>query len=403
MGTIAGCEVTTNGIGTPSSWILPPDSSFRREADRPKPFRPDDFEENFDAHTILYDCFRLQEGQVMMIAPPLAKFGGVLDSLVIESLPSGSRCQFTTRHQFRQCRVTVNVRESDSALYVRSAAGEAVIDVRPNGCEAFRGRRVLFTLSKDNHPKWICDWMRFHRDVHSADAVLLYDNGSTSYTVEALLEAMRKVRGFKAISVVEWPYKYGPQGINGWHWDSNFCQDGALEDARWRYLASADAVLNIDIDELVLSDHGDAFERAARSSRSYVQFSGRWVIASDEGPFSQSVRGETGSNVARHKESSSQLLPHWRWGKLRPQDKNLCPKKWAVVPERCPASAQWSVHVILGVRGQKLALGDTSYRHFRQINTNWKYRRSDAGTVECQRTKRDTTLLEAFGRVCWDA
>ncbi len=179
----------------------------------------------------------------MLIGPPLLKFKGVLDSLVIRSLPSGNECRFTVRHQFRQCRITADVGQSDSSLLVCCAAGEAIMAVQPNGCEPFRGRRVLFTLSRDNHPQWICDWMRFYRDVHGADAVLLYDNGSASYPVELLLEAMRKVRGFKTTAIVVWPYKYGPQGFNGSHWDSNFCQDGALEDARWRYLAGADGVL----------------------------------------------------------------------------------------------------------------------------------------------------------------
>ncbi len=90
-------------------------------------------------------------------------------------------------------------------------------------------------------------------------------------------------------------------------------------------------------------------------------------------------------------------------GKLRLQDKNLCPTKWAVVPRRCPVDAQWSVHVILGIRGQILFLRDAAYRHFRQITTNWKYRRSDTGAVEPLRTKKDKSLEDAFARVDWDA
>ena len=47
--------------------------------------------------------------------------------------------------------------------------------------------------------------MRFHRDLHVADAVLLYDNGSTIYTVETLLQEMNQVSGYSSICVVSWP------------------------------------------------------------------------------------------------------------------------------------------------------------------------------------------------------
>ena len=403
MGTIADSVATADSVGAPSPWILPSDSGFCREPDRPERYRPSDFEAKFDAQTIFYDCFRLRDAQAMLIGPPLLKFKGVLDSLTIRSLPSGSECRFTVRHQFRQCRIIADVRQSDSSLYLHCAAGEAIMAVRPDDCETFRGRRVIFTLSKDNHPQWVCDWMRFYRDVHGADGVLLYDNGSTSQPVEPLLGAMRRVRGFKSVCVVSWPYKYGPQGFDGWHWDSNFCQDGALEDARWRYLATADAVLNTDIDELVVSDHRDVFEAALRSNRAYVRFQGRWAVPWREAPLPYICQGSPDGDVPRHKESMHQLRPHWRWGKFRFQDKNLCPAKWAVVPGRCPVSAQWSVHSILGMRGQTLSPKDLAYRHFREITTNWKYRRSDVGPGERQGAREDELLEEAFARVEWNA
>jgi Glycosyltransferase family 92 len=388
-------------IEAASSWVLPESSTFRREPARPAHLRQANFETQFDAFTVFYDCFRLTKTQVMLIGPPLNRFEGVLDSLTITSPSTGSQCHYQVDHQFTTafvnrrthnlCRILVDVPEGDATLHLHSNAGDTTLEIRPNPCELFRGKRVLFTLSRNNHPAWICDWMRFHRDLQSADTVLLYDNDSTAYTVESLLAAMNQVSGFDVICVVKWPYKYGPQGIGRGTWDSSFSQDGAMEDARWRFLADAHAVLNCDIDELVLSPGGNVFDRAAGSTSGCIRFSGRWV----------NTNSDRGQAEPRHKESTYQLPPRWRWKGVRPKDLNLCPTKWVVVPNRCPAEAHWSVHEIVGMRAQKLKLSETCYRHFRQISTNWKNRRTAIQVSDRMRYK-DERLLEAFASVKWD-
>jgi hypothetical protein len=341
---------------------------------------------------------------VMLIGPPLSRFEGVLDSLSIHSLPTGNECRYEVDHQFtagfanRQthnlCRVVVEATEDDATLHLQCAAGEATLQIQPNACEVFRGRRVLFTLSKNNHPTWICDWMRFYRDLHSADAVLLYDNDSTTYTASSLLETMKQVSGFKVVTVVAWPYKYGPQGMGWGTWDSAFSQDGAMEDARWRYLAQAHAVLNCDIDELVLSDDGNLFDIAAGSTLGCVRFSGRWVNAPN--------KTNSGEITPRHRESVYQLLPQWRWKGVRPKDLKLCPTKWAVAPDRCPVNAHWSVHEIVGMRARKMKHDNTCYRHFSQINTNWKNNRKDLELSDRVPHKEDVKLQKAFAKVKWE-
>jgi Glycosyltransferase family 92 len=390
-------------IETASSWILPADAGYRRESVRPIRRRQANFEAQFDAHTVFYDCFRVTKTQVMLIAPPLNRFEGVLGSLSIHSLPTGSECRYEVGHQFttgfanRQthnlCRLVVEVPQDDTCLHLQSTAGDTVLEIRPNGCEVFRGRRVLFTLSKNNHPTWICDWMRFYRDLHGADAVLLYDNDSTAYTASSLLETMKQVSGFRVISVFAWPYKYGPQGVGWGTWDSAFSQDGAMEDARWRYLAYAHSVLNSDVDELALSDQESLFDVAARSTSGCVRFPGRWV---------NNNNNDCAEVVPRHRESTRQLLPQWRWKGFRPKDIRLCPTKWAVAPDRCPANAHWSVHEIVGMPARKMKGDATYYRHFSQISTNWKNNRKQMELSDRVRHKEDVKLQEAFARVKWD-
>lgn len=392
-----------NMIETVSSWTLPETSGYRREPARPVELRQANFDAQFDWHTVFYDCFRLQATRAMLIGPPLNRFEGILDALKIHALPSGNECRYQVQHKFTTafanrrtdnlCRILVVVPEGDTCLQLQTIAGSKVLDIRPRAREVFRGRRVLFTLSKNNHPTWICDWMRFHRDLHAADAVLLYDNASTAYTAEELLDKMNQVCGFSAICIVSWPYKYGPQGVGRGTWDSAFSQDGAMEDARWRYLADAYAVLNCDIDELALSAQGNVFDQAAASTAGYVKFSGRWVAARNN---------EEAEMIPRHHQSTQQLLPQWRWQGFRPRDVKLCPAKWAVVPNRCPANAHWSVHEIVGMRARVMKRDAACYRHFGQISTNWKNNRKAMELSDRVPHEEDVKLQQAFAKVKWD-
>jgi hypothetical protein len=394
---------SVNMIETVSSWILPESSGYHREPARPVELRQANFNVQFEWHTVIYDCFRVEQNRVMLVAPPLDRFDGILSSLRIHALPTGNECRYRVHHKFTTafanrrtdnlCRILVEVPEAETSLHLDTVAGANVLDIRQSGREAFRGRRVIFTLSQNNQPTWVCDWMRFHRDLHGADGVLLYDNASTAYTAEALLEKMKQVSGFSSVYVVSWPYKYGPQGVGRGTWDSSFSQYGALEDARWRYLADAYAVLNCDIDELALSSEDSIFDKATACTDGYVKFSGRWVTASN---------GEESGTIPRHQESTQQQLPQWRWEGFRPRDVKLCPAKWAVVPDRCPADAHWSIHEIVGMPTHKAKIDETSYRHFSRIGTNWKNNREAIERCDPRRQKEDERLQQAFARVRWN-
>src|SRR5205085_1357105 len=124
---------------------------------------------------------------------------------------------------------------------------EIVVPISPSGRDMFKGRRVLLTLSKDNPMPWIRDWVQFNVRVHGADALLLYDNGSTIYETAALVEQLAGIPGLASCLVVSWRFPLGPGVGRGQAQDSFYCQPGMLEHARWRYCAEALSVLNTDI------------------------------------------------------------------------------------------------------------------------------------------------------------
>ena len=242
--------------------------------------------------------------------------------------------------------------------------------------------------------------MRFNRDIHGADAVLIYDNGSSAYDSATLSAALRSVPGIRCSVVMEWPFKYGPQGANSWdHWESDFCQLGAWEHARWRFLQNARSAMNSDIDELVLSKSGQSvFEAAEQSWTGLVRYRGRWIIGIDDG-----IRSSVSKPPHRHTDFSILMPPKYEFSRLvLRRDANECLPKWTVVPARCPTHAQWHVHSIFAWWASYFCTKDFSFRHFREIGSNWKYQRTNRVPFDRSVHKADQALMEAFQRVDWE-
>jgi hypothetical protein len=368
-----------------TSLVLPKDNPLARAATRPARFRQADFARRFDARTLFYDVFRHEEGgarSLVLLGPPLwnlllplchAKLGGQRIGTVVSSVYQRDRCCDIWIPNWREEQVQLQLGSDFHVLLPQEAAEEL-----------YRGRRVLYTLSKDNEITWIIDWVRFHAVNHGADAVLIYDNGSTRYTAQSLEIALRYEFPQFVVNVVDWPYPYGPSGTHRHLWDSDFCQPGAFQDARFRFLERAASVLNCDVDELVVSSRGESiFEAVEASAGGCVSFGGRWI--STAMPASE----------CRDQES---LRRHSQFYLLDSADESACPSKWCVVPSQCHRWEQWNAHAIVGRIPDPFHSGGFSYRHFRAISTDWKYRRSARKLVVPGRNTADQTLLRAFAQ-----
>ena len=335
---------------------LNPQNPLRRESPRPQYLRGPGYQEQFDDLTVFYDCFRTADGRgTIMLGPPLLN----LERPVWRALRGSD---------WRRRFLPMPVRRLDRHSQVRigTAGGidlpagmfqQSCLRVRPNCSEIFRGRRVVLAMSRDNELQWIKDWVLFVVRNHGADAVLLYDNASTKYGSEQLRETIHSVPGVAAAEVVEWPYKHGPRGAEGVPWDSDFCQYGAMEHARHRFLAHAQAVVNSDIDEFPIAAGGELlFALALRCDTGYLVYGGHWIENASRSPAAETAN-------RRHK--------HYAYRSRSPR---AAERKWTVVPARCPADAQWLVHFVAMMPPDPLS-SLVHLRHFRAINTNWREHR----------------------------
>jgi hypothetical protein len=378
--------------------VLSDFTDARREPTRPQQFRGENFDRQFDSTTLFYDAVDAGNSDVVLLAPPFFNLAGDLSAT--NFLQGSEPCPAQIRHLDRHAQVWLKAPHG-AEIRATGPLGEFAVRVSPSGRELFRNRRVIFTMSKDNRLEWILDWVRFNRDVHGADAVLIYDNASTAYDSTAISAALRSVPGIAQSVVVEWPYKYGPQGTNAWdHWDSDFCQLGAWEHARWRFLQDAKSAMNSDIDELVLSKDGrSVFEAAEQSSVGLVRYRGRWIIGVDDP--SENERAEL---LPRHRDFRVLMPPDYRFSWLRGRrDMNRCQPKWTVVPRKCPPATQWHVHSIASWWPSYLPCSrNFCFSHFREIGSNWKYQRLSRVPFDPSIHETDELLRATFARVAWE-
>ena len=265
-------------------------SAIVREAPRPPELRNHLYAERFDWQTLFYDVYRCGR-HVVLQGPPLFN---LLDELrQCEPFASALRGLFPKAvHYGMKKRGEIWLKSDAQRIVFDGPLGHFDLAVQPSDHARYAGKRVLLTLSKDNEIRWILDWARFHQRLHGAQSLLFYDNASQAYSYEELQARLQEGLPEMDVQVVSWPFLYGPQAgpnwaVNGFEpdWDSDYCQVGVLQHARFRFLQQARSVMHNDVDELVIGQSGaSVFEAAERSRQGMVKFDGRWISVAGENP-----------------------------------------------------------------------------------------------------------------------
>lgn len=355
-----------------------------REAPRPVELRNAIYAERFDWKTLFYDVYR-SGPDVVLQGPPLFN---LLERLRQSDLFAGAfrRLFPRARHFAQKKRGEIWLRTDADQITFSGLLGSFDLEVQPEEHHRFAGKRVLLTLSKDNEIRWIIDWARFHRHLHGADALLFYDNASTRYDADELRRRLGEALPDMAIEVIDWPYIYGPQAGPGWavngvepDWDSDYCQVGVLQHARFRFLRDAKSVMHNDVDELVIGNQGRGiFEATEKSRTGLVKFEGRWISVVGEKPVDPAL--------CRHADfvfDEGLELPN-------------SPPKWCIRPQAFSRQISWGVHNIFGAKGNEVASEEFLFRHFRGVTTNWNYERWSDTQPDTSSLERDDTLVTAM-------
>ena len=351
----------------------PPESGpLRRDPRAPHKQRPAAFAERFEERALVYDAFWHADGErILLVGPPPMNLTPAYATARYEALPSGS--SLAAKHFPSLSTMITELRGAPAgttALRMIIAGAEFELPVGVNYAEQFAGRRVLFSMNKDNDLAWIADWARWHARLQGTDAIILFDNGSANYTPQQVEDVLAATPGLALAAVPSWPGRFGMTdhalAINP-YW-SHFLQISSMSVVLRRFGAAAFGLLNCDVDELAATRSGRSiYDYLPAAWRGLVVFRGQWVEADRAG---RSHRDYT----LRHRD---------------PRTARSGPKKWVLDPQR-----KWVQNLAVHpywhwVQGRpafgKTMPRDAFYRHFKAINTNWK---------EARTTAPDPSLLE---------
>jgi hypothetical protein len=153
-----------------------------------------------------------------------------------------------------------------------------------------------------------------------------------------------------------------------------------LEHARRRFLARAESIVQVDIDELLIAPNGaNALDLLQQSPTGALLFPGRWI---------QSVAAQSGVPV-RHRQFHHYV-----------DDGNVAATKWVASPARIPDHIQMLVHGF-GEGFEPTVIPGMLHRHFNAISTNWKYRRTDPIPYDPTLHRIDEDWIAQMRRIGW--
>jgi hypothetical protein len=374
-----------------STAFLPEAQPLRRLPRSPDRQRPAAFHARYEDRALVYDCFRHADGQRILLAgPPPMNLAPQYREASYVALPSAA--PLAARHHASLSTMLTELSGApDGTTAVRmTLAGNAYdLPLGDSLAEPFRDRRIAFTMSRNNDLAWIAEWARWHRRMQGADAVVLFDNGSTRYDTGAIEETLLAIDGLERIAVVAWPGRYGMTDpalrVNPFY--VLFLQVSAMGVALRRIAPAANGLMNCDIDELVATPQGTtAFELARASGQGLLVMRGRFIEPLATG-------GEAGARTHRH------YLHSFR----DPRRAASRPKKWVLDPSRPWVRDDLAVHPYMHwIEGRpwwgKSMPPGVFYRHFRAINTGWKDDRA-AALPDPSALELDAALAADFARM----
>lgn len=345
-------------IAALSSIVLPAALGLARAPVIPAADRPADHDARYDALGLVHDVVHIAEaGVVRMFCPPPLDLAPAFreGAFRLDGRPA-RLCRLRRRRRYAVAEFAAPTRPERLSFALRGWETEVAVHSDAD-CAAFSGRNVLFTLSRDNDLAWVSDWVRFHAGEHGADAVLFLDNGS-SYPPEALAETLAAVPGVAVVRVARTERPYGPMPLRGSKSRAMFLQTCLLNLARFRWLWQARAVLQGDVDELVVSRTGaSVFDAAVASRAGWIKYRGLW-------------RAPMGAAEALPRHAD-------HWGVL--DDARPCPAKYCIVPAGPMRRHSWNVHNLdLVPFSRRFETADFHYLHCRGITTRWKGEKSRA-------------------------
>lgn len=333
---------------------LPETGRLRRDHVRAPKDRTEKYLKGYDDLTVIYDCVRRPDGRgLLLTAPPLLNLWDPLRTGLTGDCKSLGRSLRRWRHKQTDL---VFLRKDVQSLSLTLDNTHHDIPIRDSLADRFAGLNAMFLVNKDNKLDWIRSCVRYYIEAHGLEALVLFDNGSTTYSMEDLIACLEGCGALKTIVIYQAPFPFGPSiKSSGKQVIPRFLQVALLNLARVDVLSRARAVLNVDVDELIhVHDGRSIFDMAAEHPQTMIKVHGSWIYPDANGPM-----------PATQPDHVYRATPN-----------NRCNQKWCAVPNGMLSRFGWGVHHV-GGRFVKLinATPGAELYHCRGTSTAWKANR----------------------------
>lgn len=332
--------------------ILPDDAPVRRRHIVPGKYRLDGYDADYDFTTLAYDVVWMPRTKaILLICPKLLNLETILKEAQITG-DGDALGRLRIKRYRRHDEVWIACPRAPHEIVIRHNGLELAAKVSPQET-LFDGKNVLMTKSRDNALAWLGDWARHHRHAQGADAVLLFDNGSTAYDLSDVRAAIGEKAGIGTASAIASDFPFGSWKATKLLHRSMFYQAGMLNLARHRFLAKARAVLPIDVDELICG--ASAFDAATQSRLGYVTIPGVW----------------------RYSNLPDDQTPHHADHIWRKTPDAWSKEKYALAPGRWFTNTVWDIHGLHRYAlNKRVLMQDARMLHCEHISTGWKRKRN---------------------------
>ena len=323
--------------------------------------KPEGFSAKLDTKTLCYGALRRDE-YVEFYCP---KLWNLEEFFRAEIQNAGGKVLKVHRHaRWDHVRVQFNT-GLDAGLKplprLTERLGGSIDDL---SCDQFAGSKCLVTVSKNNRLNWIFNWARFHKLHYGINSCLLIDNGSDRYSPDELVRVLESA-GLDEVLVLYAGVPYGPILIDR---DQSLCffQTAILNYVKQKYLAKAEVVLSLDVDELLISQ-AFPYPTVRHKLLGMGRFKGRWVH-----PDMNSLEQSKGKFHVDHFCHSYMEKNAMKGG-----------DKYYYFPKNMPRLLSLDIHGFeLRFAFLRKAIHffckdrSSEFRHFRAITTSWKGVRS---------------------------
>ena len=345
-----------------SPCMIPNNSLLKRDEIRSIKDQQLNYKSKYDYKTLCYDVFK-KGNNIIFSGPPLYGLENLLNEgdffLDNKKIPN-EKISTKLLNRLQKNTVHLNNFENHSKFKWKYSDIMQEVLIREEFTSLFENKKVLLSKSKDNEMYWIEDWIHYYIYNHNIDSVLLYDNNSNKYSINELKTYLETKFSDKiTIILIPWNFPYGPAG--GFQkdldkevpWDSDFCQYGIMEHAKERFLSKAYGVINVDIDELIITPKNTNIFDYLKKNKGVI-FNGKWI----ENIPCQKLNERRFFNFIFYDKKSYKANP-----------------KWCISPQQINSDLQWYIH---SVEEPKLLKSKKIYHaHFKAINTSWQFDRSE--------------------------